>query len=454
MGTLQPDLAVTVPSVSNGGISLDGRDWRVTLRPDATWHDGQPVTIADILFTLNCLRDPAFPAFSRTGVELIDDIRQTGPRELTWRMHAPYAPLPAVLASVMIVPAHRLAHDGDRQAFSTNPVGSGPFMWGGRIPSEEIRLAANPHWHLGMPGVDRVIIRYIPDITVMFTQFETGEIDFLGMQGIPPDRYAQARALAGRRPIRAPQPFIEGMAFNLGRPQFQDPTVRTAIYEAIDKDTILETICENVEQTTESFLPRESTYFDATLPRHRFDPQAARARLDRAGWRPGPDGVRRRDGIRLEFTNATTAGNPIRTQIQEVIQESLLDIGVVMRIENRPAAVMWGAYWTRSQFDSALVSVDYMTGSDPDASPYFQSDRSPGPRRHGAKRLPICQSGGRCAVFARQHQLRSRNARRRVLAHPAVHPAGPSAAPLLSGDEHRRPCRWAGKLPQQRQRAF
>lgn len=376
-GAFIPDLVTVIPSLENGDISPDGRSWRIRLRGDALWHDGQPVTAGDVLFTLQTLRDPAFPAYTRSGFDLIDHVEQTGPLELSWHMREPYAPFHAVLASAMIVPSHLLKGKTDVSAFSRAPVGSGPFRWGERIPSEEIRLKANPHYHLPKAEIEDAIIRYIPDLTVMFTQFETGEIDYLGMQGILPDRYPQARTLQNRTIIQAPQPFVEGLAFNMGRPCFQDLAVRQAIYEAIDKETMLKTLFQGIEIPTESFLPAESPFFDPDLPPHRFDPDAAAEKLERAGWRKNRDGARSRNGLRLEFTNATTSSNALRTQAQEIIQQYLSDIGIIMRIEDRPAAVMWGRYWVHSEFDSALVSVDYMTGSDPDASSFFMSTASP-----------------------------------------------------------------------------
>ena len=376
-GDFIPDLVTAIPSLENGDISPDGRTWRIRLRSDALWHDGQPVTAGDVLFTLQTLRDPAFPAYTRSGFGLIDHIEQTGPFELSWHMREPYAPFHAVLASAMIVPSHLLKDRSDTSAFSRAPVGSGPFVWGDRIPSEEIRLKANPHYHLPKAEIEEAIIRYIPDLTVMFTQFETGEIDYLGMQGILPDRYPQARTLQKRTIIQAPQPFVEGLAFNMGRPYFQDLAVRQAIYEAIDKETMLKTLFQGIEISTESFLPAESPFFNPDLPAHRFNPDAAAEKLEQAGWRKNRDGVRSRNGIRLEFTNATTSSNALRTQAQEIIQQYLADIGIIMRIEDRPAAVMWGHYWVNSEFDSALVSVDYMTGSDPDASSFFTSTASP-----------------------------------------------------------------------------
>ena len=99
--------------------------------------------------------------------------------------------------------------------------------------------------------------------------------------------------------------------------------------------------------------------------------------LDAAGWLPGPDGIRQKNGVRLEFANSTTAGNQVREEAQEVLQQNWRDIGVAMQIKNMPAAVVWGDYFAMSQYDSVMVSWDYMTGADPDAIPFFDAASTP-----------------------------------------------------------------------------
>ena len=78
-----------------------------------------------------------------------------------------------------------------------------------------------------------------------------------------------------------------------------------------------------------------------------------------AGWRPGPDGIRVKDGVRLSFNNSTTTGAHLREQTQQLIQQTFAKIGVEMKILNNPAAVMFGDFWGKSQFDTAMVGITY-----------------------------------------------------------------------------------------------
>ena len=123
-------------------------------------------------------------------------------------------------------------------------------------------------------------------------------------------------------------------------------------------------------------MPPRSPYYDANLPVQEFDLESARKMLDDAGWVPGADGIRAKDGVRLSFANSTTAGNHLREQVQQYIQQVYREIGVEMTISNLPAAVMWGDFWTKSQFDTGISGVVFLIASDPDVTNRFASTSS------------------------------------------------------------------------------
>lgn len=374
-GEFQPALANEVPTVANGGISEDGLKWHVKLREGVTWHDGKPFTANDVKFTIELQKDPTFSAMRRTGHELVRNIEVVNDHEIKWEMESPFAPYASILSWTFIVPEHILggAEDPNDTGFGNNPVGTGAFKFGERVAGNYILLTANEdYWGEG-PYLERVIFRYIPDMTVLYTQFRTGDIDVIGLQGIQPDRYEQAKGLPDREIVITPASTIESISFNLGKPQFQDPAVREALYYALDKQTIIDAIYYGIPAPTESFLPHESPYYNEDLPKVEFDLEKAGQILDDAGWMPGSDGIREKDGVRLSFKNSTTSGNSVREQTQQYIQQNYAQIGVEMEISNLPPAVMWGEYWQMSEFDSAMVGIVYTTGPDPDVSNYLHS---------------------------------------------------------------------------------
>jgi peptide/nickel transport system substrate-binding protein len=374
-GAIQPNLAAEVPSQKNGGISEDGLTWRVRLRDDVRWHDGEPFTADDVKFTLELITKPDFKAWRTAGHSLVRDITVVSPTEITWRMEEAFAPYLSFLTETFIVPKHILEKEADPNAaaFNQAPVGTGAFKWGQRVPGDHVELVANPDYFGEGPYVERLVFKYIPDVTVLYTQFKSGDIDLVGQTYITPDNYEEARTLPGRVVELVPGSSVESIYLNVERPQFKDPAVREALYAAMDRKAIIEALYYAVPSTTETFMPRQSYYFNPNLPVQEFNLERARQILDEAGWVPGADGIRAKDGVRLSFANSTTSGNHLREQAQQFLQQTFAEIGVEMTISNLPAAVMWGDFWAQSQFDTAMVGITYLIGADPDVTSRFHT---------------------------------------------------------------------------------
>ncbi|WP_427969388.1 peptide ABC transporter substrate-binding protein [Altererythrobacter sp.] len=369
-GVVQPNLAIEVPSLENGGISEDGLNWRIRLRDDVHWHDGTPFTAEDVKFTLELITNPDFRAWRTAGHTLVRDIVVVSPTELTWKMEEPFAPYLSFLTETFIVPKHLLVDEADpnNAAFNQVPVGTGAFKWGNRVPGDHLELVANPDYFGEGPYIDRLIFKYIPDVTVLYTQFKSGSVDLVGQVYISPDNYEEARKLPGKvvEPVLASS--VESFYLNLGRPQFKELAVRQALYAALDREAIIGALYHGVPEVTETFMPQQSYFYNPDLPKQKFDLQEARRILDEAGWVPGDDGIRIKNRVRLSFENSTTSGDHLREMVQQYLQQTFREIGAEMTIANLPPAVMWGDFWSRSRFDSVIVGSTYVIGADPDVT--------------------------------------------------------------------------------------
>ena len=377
-GNFLPQLAAEIPSVENGGISADGKTWRIKLRDGVKWHDGKPFTADDVKFSLELNNVKNFRAARRTGHELLEDVTVVSPTEITWKMKKAYAPYMSILSWTFIVPKHIAdTPDPNNSPLNTAPVGTGAFKWDERQPGDHITLVANPNYWRKGPYLEHVTYKYIPDLTVLYTQFRTGEVDAVGIQGITPDHYGEAKTLPDRKVFLLGSAFIESIMLNVGKPVFQDKAVREALYAAMDRKSVIEQIYYGLPTPTESFYPKAAWAYNPNLPVNGYDPAKAKQILDAAGWKPGAGGVREKNGVRLEFTNSTTAGNHVREQAQQLLQQNWQEIGAKMNIKNMPAAVMWGDYTVMSHFDSLMAADDMMYGGDPDVTAYFASDEIP-----------------------------------------------------------------------------
>lgn len=369
-GSLSPNLATEIPTVANGGLSADGLAWRIKLRPGVTWHDGHPFTAEDVKFTIELLQNRDFPAFTRNGHSLVRDIQVVSATEITWRMERFFAPYFNILAWTMIVPKHvpgagAMTRDA---GFNNNPIGTGAFKWGERRPGDYIRLDANERYHGDGPYVERIVFKYVPDPTVMKTQFVAGSVDAVGIDGITADNHEEVRRARGVTLHVSPTAFLQSFMFNNGLPVFQDAAVRRALYLALDKQTILRDLFYNVNRPTETYLPYENWAFHGNLPAHRFDMAEAGRVLDQAGWRRGAGGVREKNGVRLSFECSTVVGSHLREQMQQFLQQMWQPLGVQMSIRNFPAAVMWGDFWRQSQWQTTIVGAIFPVAGDPDVS--------------------------------------------------------------------------------------
>lgn len=369
-GVLQPNLAMEVPSEKNGGISPDGLQWRLRLRDDVRWHDGETFTAEDVKFTLELITNPKFRAWRTGGHSLVRDIKVVSPTELTWRMEQGFAPYLSFLAETFMVPKHILEKEADPNAapFNQAPVGTGAFKWAKRTAGDHIELAANKDYFGEGPYVEQLVFKYIPDMTVLYTQFKSGDIDLVDQAYITADHYDEAKTLPDRTVTLEIGGSVESIFLNLERPQFKELAVREALYAAMDRDAIINQIYYGVGTPTETFMPQRSHYYNPDLPKQEYNLDRARKILDDAGWVPGSDGIRVKNGVRLAFANSTTAGNNLREQVQQFLQQTFAEIGVQMTISNLPSAVMFGDFWLKSQFDSAISAVNYLIAADPDVT--------------------------------------------------------------------------------------
>lgn len=366
-GKLIANLAAEIPTAENGGISADGLTWTIKLKPGVKWHDGKPFTAADVVFTLDVIRDPKVVVRSRNGHEHAESYEVVDDHTVRVKLKESYAPYVVSWQKTSIIPKHILSGiDINTAPFNTAPIGTGPFKFKSRVAGSHIEFEPNADYHGGAPKLTTLVQKYVPDQQTLYAQFQTGEVDIYELQGIPPLLYAKAKQLPNCKVEPSASPFVEFIYFNCGKPQFQDKRVRKAIYMAIDKKGWIDAVYYGVPIPTLSYLPPNHWAYNGKLVDPGFDPAKAAALLDEAGWKAGDDGVRAKDGVRLSFTMSTTAGNKAREQAQQLVQQNLKKVGVEMTIKNMPASVVWGDYTVKSEFDTLMVGWDTLLYPDPD----------------------------------------------------------------------------------------
>ena len=378
-GKFIPNLAAEIPTVENGGVSKDGLTWTIMLRPDVLWHDGAPFTADDVAFTLDVILNPKVTVRSREGHEHVEHYATKDDHTIEIKLKDSFAPYLVSWQKTSVIPKHILSTvpDINIAPFNTNPVGTGPFKFKERVAGSYIAFEPNPKYHGGAPKLTSLVQKYVPDQQTLFAQFQTGEVDVYDIQGIPPLLYQRAKALPGSKIELNPNPFVEFIYFNCGKPQFQDKRVRKALYMATDRKGWIDAVYYGVPVPTLSYLPPNHWAYNKALVDPGYDPQKAAALLDEAGWKVAADGVRAKDGVRLAFSMSTTAGNKSREQAQQLLQQNFKKINVEMTIKNMPASVVWGDYTVQSQFDTLMVGWDALLYPDPDYGDRIRSTAIP-----------------------------------------------------------------------------
>lgn len=385
-GNFVANLATRVPTRENGGISADGLVWKIELKPEVKWSDGQPFTARDVEFTYRTIMDPQVAIRSRTGFDLIRNLKVVDDRNVEIELSKPFTPFLWAWQNMHIVPQHILAGEADLNAsgFNSEPIGTGPYTLKSRTAGSHMVYERNENYHRGPARIRQVIHKFVPDQLVLYGQARTGEVDYMGLQGVPYDRYDEARALPNATFVSFAQPWVQFIYFNCGKPQFSDPKVRKALYVALEMEKSLGDIYFGAFPRTFSYLAPSHWAYNHDLKEETANPDLAARMLDEAGWRPGADGIREKDGARMSFTMSTTAGNQARQGCQQLFQQNWKAIGVDMQIRNMPASVVWGEYTTKSQFDTLLVAWEPTVGMDPDYTARAHSKMIPVKDKQGS----------------------------------------------------------------------
>jgi peptide/nickel transport system substrate-binding protein len=327
-------------------IAPDSLELTFHLRDDIFWHDGEPTTARDVLFTYERALEPATAFPNRASFDLWDPRAElVDDHTIRFRLR-PHADFFSIWYETPIMPAHLLADVPPAELANhpygtTSPVGNGPFRFVRRLPNQEWVFEANPDFPEalgGRPYLDRVVYRVIPEQTTLLTELLTGRIDVYPMPA--PNQTEQLERGRGVRLLSSPYRSHTHIGWNTRDPLFQDARVRRALTLAIDRQAIVDALLfGHGDMGVSTSTPAHWVYDDEyrrLAPPH--DLEAARRLLAEAGWSPGPDGVLRNPrGQPFRFTLVTNHGNDLRRDIGEIVQAQLRPLG----IQVEPRSLEW-----------------------------------------------------------------------------------------------------------------
>jgi len=384
-----PELAATVPTRENGGIAADGRTYTFKLRTDIRWSDGTPFTANDVVFTYQTLAKKAL--VSPRTAEVNDRIASvSNPDDYTvvFRMNkvvAPFLTANCTGAGYGIVPGHILKDvpvDQIKQhPFSAGDpqfsVATGPFQFQEWVKDDHATLVKNATFFRGEPALDRYSFRVVKDSIAVVTSLKTGESDWGQVALSFYDEIAKQGHLAT---TQYDTYSFEFSGFQLDPERttiFQDTGVRQALTYALDRESMARAIYGGLATVAQGTAPTLSFAYapDQLQKIYDYDPKRAEALLEEAGWRKRADGIRAKDGKKLQFTIWTNAGSKSRESLVTVMQQQWKAIGV----DATPKTEEWSALLARvtESRDFEMFVIGFAWDVDPDQTQMWSSKSFP-----------------------------------------------------------------------------
>ncbi|MFI2610790.1 ABC transporter family substrate-binding protein [Kitasatospora sp. NPDC018619] len=347
----------------------DGRQvvtW--TLNPKAHWSDGTPITWRDIEADWRALngKDPAYKSSSSTGFELVSAVeRGKDDFQAVMTFDRPFSEWQSMFNSAGNAPLLPASRISTPELFNTAyldgfPVTAGPF----RVEqmdraAQTVTLVADPSWWGDKPVLDRIVFHaMLPD--AMPAAFAQGRIDLVN-NGPDVAGYRVIRSTKGAVVRRAGGPDFRQLTLNARTPALSDPTVRQAVFQAINRDAVIRADLNGLDWpavplNNHLLVTNQNGYRDNSLGLSRYDPAEAARKLDAAGWRLDGD-VRRKDGRELNLRMVVPAGvTPAQTEAASATR-MLNDVGIKVTTVTAPANEFFDRYVNRNDFDIAAYSL-------------------------------------------------------------------------------------------------
>jgi peptide/nickel transport system substrate-binding protein len=365
---VEPDGKLVGLVASGWSLDDDRLTWRFPVRPGLKFHDGTPVTPADMIAAIERARASG----ETLGAVPIASMAVDG-TTMVLKTQTPFAPLPAFLtdyASIVLAPAARAA-DGKVAAW----IGTGPYRVTAMDGDRSVDVVAFDRGG-AMPAVRRARYLAVPQGETRAAMMEAGDADvaFTLLPGAVPRINAGSRAKV--QSITIPRARV--MPLNVGLPIFADLRVRQAINLAIDRAGIAVAILRHAPSAATQLLPPIlADWHNPALPPYARDVARARALLAEAGWTPGEGGVLHKDGTALRFTILVLANRPELPPMAAAMQAQLREIGIDMQIRTGPGSIVPQAH-RDGTFQAGLVGRTYVNVPDPIGTilPDFTRDKT------------------------------------------------------------------------------
>lgn len=391
---LVPQLAEKY-EVSNGGKTIT-----FTLRKDAVFSDGTPLTSADVSATFHAIINPATKTPYADDYLRVSKFETPTPHSVRVSYNQAFAPALASWAGLSVLPAHVIGKEADFNAttLKEKPLGTGPYTLTRWRRGQDILLTASANtWE--KPYIRQLYYRIIPDQSTQWLELKAGNLDMLDLTPLAYTRlinkpwftnnYATYRYLSSAYTY---------MGFNLNKPMFADRRTRQAMSYAVDRQGLINAVLFGQGEGIASIFKPGTWANNAELKPYPYNPQKARQLLAEAGWKAGPDGVLQKNGERFHFVLTTNQGNESRIKTAQILQTFFAEVGIEMEIRVQE----WSTFLTNTvnprKFDAVMLG--WTLPAEPDPYDVWHSSKT-GPSEFNI--VGFKNAGADAAIVASRH---------------------------------------------------
>jgi peptide/nickel transport system substrate-binding protein len=351
-GQLQADLA------ERWTHSEDLKTWTFELRKGVKWHHGREFDAEDVLATIKRILDPSTGSVTRVNFQIIDSMDAPDSHTVRFRLKIAYAGFADLFSDrqARIVPRDRL------DTLSSQPIGTGPFKFKSFNPGNRVELVRNPDYYVsGVPKLDAVTLRIIPESAGQVSAIETGDVDLvwnLPLEAIPQFKNSSSVMLDS-----VPTSTWDGIIMNCSLAPFTDSRVRRAVLLAIDKPALVEFALNGYGTATHTMIPPGHPFYNNDIKIGPPDLTQARKLLTEAGFPKG-----------FDITIHVPAGRPTRERAGTAAREMLKPLGIKVDVQRVPwdkfitdiegkAVFSVDGFYSRPTIDSSIYPFFHSTGS-------------------------------------------------------------------------------------------
>jgi len=360
---LDPAGRVVPGLAADWSVAEDGRTVTFRLREGVRWHDGRPFTAADVAATLKFIQSPEAPV-AEDLASFWRSAQVEAPDERTLKVTLKQ-PLSTFLgyAAFKVLPAHLLAQIPPREAGSRAlgdpPVGTGPFRVA-EVRPRQLTLEANPEYFLGPPRLRRVVLRFFPDEAGLKGALRAGQVDAAVVEDPSDLPVGDKGPLAWYRFFKA---GVVMLVFNHRSPILADRAVREAVALGLDRTRLARRGSLELGLPADGPIPPFVWFYREEFRRWEYNPERARQLLEGAGWKPGADGIREKEGARLSFSLITN-DDPVRVAVAEEAVRQLRRVGVDVRLSAGGFSGLVNDFVAQGRFEAALLGLEFNPGFD------------------------------------------------------------------------------------------